>query len=219
MSMRRKETLKTYFSVEGETEKWYFEWLQQEINKQDTRNFNVKFDIKTQKNPVARVKGLTVYDKITIIHILDEESTALSHQTAFKRTLGFMKKAKELKNGIRYELGYSNFSFELWMILHKRDCNRPLNHRRDYLNILKNAYGFDADSLDEYKEKSFFEQHILSALSIMDVRKAVERARNITASNRQIHTIQQYKGYTYYQDNPALSLGDVIGDILDKVFL
>lgn len=24
---------------------------------------------------------------------------------------------------ITYELGYSNFAFELWMVLHKHDCN------------------------------------------------------------------------------------------------
>ena len=28
----RKETKKYYFTVEGETEKWYFEWLQRTIN-------------------------------------------------------------------------------------------------------------------------------------------------------------------------------------------
>ena len=29
---RRKQTKKYYFSVEGETEKWYLEWLQKQIN-------------------------------------------------------------------------------------------------------------------------------------------------------------------------------------------
>ena len=28
----RKETKKYYFSVEGETEKWYLEWLENTIN-------------------------------------------------------------------------------------------------------------------------------------------------------------------------------------------
>ena len=34
-----------YFSVEGENEKWYFEHLQNLINKSDKSTFNVKFII------------------------------------------------------------------------------------------------------------------------------------------------------------------------------
>lgn len=30
--IKRKSTLKYYFSVEGETEQWYLEWLQDQIN-------------------------------------------------------------------------------------------------------------------------------------------------------------------------------------------
>ena len=30
--IKRKSTLKYYFSVEGETEQWYLEWLQEQIN-------------------------------------------------------------------------------------------------------------------------------------------------------------------------------------------
>lgn len=30
--IKRKSTLNYYFSVEGETEQWYLEWLQEQIN-------------------------------------------------------------------------------------------------------------------------------------------------------------------------------------------
>ena len=43
---RRKQTKKYYFSVEGETEKWYLEWLQKQINDSANLCFNVCFDIK-----------------------------------------------------------------------------------------------------------------------------------------------------------------------------
>ena len=33
--MKKKPNSKYYFSVEGETEKWYLEWLQKIINHQD----------------------------------------------------------------------------------------------------------------------------------------------------------------------------------------
>ena len=35
--MMRKETKKYYFSVEGETEKWYLDWLQKTINSDSFR--------------------------------------------------------------------------------------------------------------------------------------------------------------------------------------
>lgn len=41
-----KQSNKYYFTVEGETEKWYFDWLQKTINETDTTRFKVNFDCK-----------------------------------------------------------------------------------------------------------------------------------------------------------------------------
>ena len=54
----RKETRKYYFSVEGETEKWYLDWLQKTINAIPESKYNVKLDAKIQKDPLARVKRI-----------------------------------------------------------------------------------------------------------------------------------------------------------------
>ena len=40
----RKTTKKYYFSVEGETEQWYLQWLQKIINETETSVYNVSFD-------------------------------------------------------------------------------------------------------------------------------------------------------------------------------
>lgn len=34
-----------------------------------------------------------------------------------------MKKAEQLGKQIKYKSGYSNFTFDLWIILHIADCN------------------------------------------------------------------------------------------------
>ena len=52
---RRKIKQKYFFSVEGETEQWYLEWLKTEINKNEDTACEVIFDIKIEKNPVKRV--------------------------------------------------------------------------------------------------------------------------------------------------------------------
>lgn len=46
---KRKQTKKYYFSVEGETEKMYLEWLQQRINEESDLKFKISFDIKVEK--------------------------------------------------------------------------------------------------------------------------------------------------------------------------
>ena len=50
----RKEKLTYYFSVEGETEKWYLDWLQDRINESRDAKYTVKLDAKIQKDPLAR---------------------------------------------------------------------------------------------------------------------------------------------------------------------
>ena len=63
-----------------------------------------------------------------------------------------MAEAKSQKK-IKYALGYSNFTFELWMILHKRDCNGSLTDRRQYLNPINQAFGEKFENLDQYKHE------------------------------------------------------------------
>ena len=42
-------TKKYYFSVEGKTEKWYLDWLQNAINTANTATYKVVFDSKVEK--------------------------------------------------------------------------------------------------------------------------------------------------------------------------
>ena len=45
----RKRKIQYYFSVEGETEKWYLEWLQRQINSTDNAAYGVVFNVKVEK--------------------------------------------------------------------------------------------------------------------------------------------------------------------------
>ena len=212
----RKETRKYHFSVEGETEKWYFDWLQRMINSADESKYNVKLDSKVQKDPCAHVKGITLVGKTEIIHVFDRESEELVHTERFQRTLERMKRAESLGKKIKYRLGYSNFTFELWIILHKADCNGGKNRCKEYLSDLNKAYNERFESLDKYKEEKNFKQ-ILEKLTIADVIAAVERAKAITERNEKNgYQLEKYKGYCFYKENPALSIGEIVGEILKE---
>ncbi len=61
-----RQSRKFYFSVEGDTGKWYLEWLGNSINTSTEATFNAKFDCKIEKDPLSRVKGMIVLDKTEI---------------------------------------------------------------------------------------------------------------------------------------------------------
>ena len=133
----------------------------------------------------------------------------------FKRILSEMKEAKTQKQ-INYVLGYSNFAFELWIILHKKDCNGPLSHRSQYLHPINQAFDENFEDLDHYKHEKEFKR-CLSKLTIEDVKEAIRRGDIITANNSENENVSiQYKGYAYYRDNPALSIHEVVKNIMKE---
>ncbi|QOV18791.1 RloB domain-containing protein [Blautia liquoris] len=212
----RKENRTYYFSVEGETEQWYLEWLQRIINSYSDTKYTVKIDSKVQKDPLARVKRLTVLGETEITHIFDRESEDAVHVKQFQKTLDRMEMAQNSGKDITYNLGYSNFTFELWIILHKTDCNSLRIHRKQYLAPLNKAYGENFENLDQYKHKNNFER-VLKQLTLDNVRAAIRRSKTIMKRNQDAgYTLQEYNRYKYYAENPSLSIWESIEKILNE---
>ena len=212
----RKETRKYYFSVEGETEKWYLDWLQKTINAISESKYNVKLDAKIKKALLARVKGMTLLEQTEITHVFDRESEDSIHTKQFQETLDRMSDAEQLGKDINYKLGYSNFTFELWIILHKADCNGAKTNRKQYLSDLNKAYGEKFEDLNEYKRENDFKR-ILKKITIEDVISAVRRAETIMKRNEESgYRLQQYKGFSFYKENPSLSVWEIVREILSE---
>ena len=87
MMIKRKTTKKYYFTVEGETEKWYLEWLRDRINECEEAEFKVSFDAQIQKNPLKRAKSLIATGKTEIWHLSDYESDDPVHVKQFLETI------------------------------------------------------------------------------------------------------------------------------------
>lgn len=51
MKPEKKENRRYVFTVEGETEQWYFQWLQEQINACDESKFTVSIVPKVQQSP------------------------------------------------------------------------------------------------------------------------------------------------------------------------
>ena len=125
----KKLTKKYYFSVEGDTEVWYLDWLRDMINSVPERKFNVSFVRKKEIDPIRFVKWLSIQDKTIIYHLSDYESNDREHQMRFTRTMDKMREAEKLGKNVKYLFGYSNFTFDLWIILHKANCLGQLSDR------------------------------------------------------------------------------------------
>jgi hypothetical protein len=210
--MKRRK--KYFFSVEGQTEKWYLEKLQSMINTSQESKYIVNFECPVQKNPVKRAKTAIITGKVNIYHIFDYESSDAIHQKEFINTLDMMKNASKMGKQIKYRLGYSNLTFELWMILHKTDFSTHLSDRKQYLQYINRAYNEKFENLPQYKQEDNFKR-ILNQLTIHNVKDAVKRAKFIMRKNSEDGNIlRKYKGYEYFEENPSLSVWEVIDQIL-----
>ena len=67
-------TIKYYFSVEGETERWYLMWLKDRINEWEQSCFQVVIDCKIEKDPLRCAKKMIITSQTEIWHLSDYES-------------------------------------------------------------------------------------------------------------------------------------------------
>ncbi len=212
--IKRKSTMKYYFSVEGETEQWYLEWLQNQINNAPEAGRKVSFNKQIQKDPLKRAKSLAITDKVEIWHLSDFESSEAVHVKQFTEILDRMAESKNLRKQITYKFGYSNFTFDLWMILHKMDCRGAFSHRKQYITPINKAFDENFENMDEFKHEANFKR-CLNKLTLENVIEAVNRAKAIMEINEKNgYTLLQYKGYSYYKENPSLMVWEIIEKIL-----
>ena len=213
---KMKSTKKYYFTVEGETEQWYLKWLQDIINETEKSVYKVSFDCQVQKNPLKRAKTLVSTGKTEVWHLSDYESDDPIHKQQFTETMDNMKATKNVGKQITYKFGYTNLTFDLWMILHKIDCNTSYVNRKNYISPLNRAYDEQFEDMKEYKHEKNFKR-CLGKLALSNVIDAVNRANEIMRRNKNNgYVMHQYKGYKYYKENPSMAIHEIIGKILKE---
>ena len=154
--------------------------------------------------------------KIEVYHFFDYESDEEIHEKRFTEAMDNMKKAQELGKQITYKSGYTNFTFDLWIILHMMDCNTSYSHRKQYLTPINRAFGENFENMDEFKKEANFKR-CLSKRQLSNVIDAIERAKKIMQRNQENgYKLHQYKGYRYYKENPSLSAWEAIEKIMKE---
>lgn len=207
------ETNKYVLTVEGETEKWYFLWLKDRINEIETKTKQVSIVAKVEQSPRSFYKGAIAKSTPEVIHICDVESAQNSDIVKFESILKEMKEAKKYKN-INYLLGYSNLTFELWMILHKMDFYAPVNDKTKYLQPIQKAFDEKFEDFQYFKQEDTFKR-CLNKLTIEDVKCAIKRAEKIARDNKKnSKVLVSHCNYSYYRENPSMSINDVVKKII-----
>ena len=202
-----------YFSVEGKTEKIYLKWLEDQINKSNPDS-KIKFNIIITNSPQKRIRKIPKNGTVDVFHFCDIESSDKYHQEHFKKTIENLVKAKSQSNIKNYFLAYSNYTFDLWIILHKLNYYSASSHRKNYIKQLNKAFNTSFRGMNEFKKEENLKK-IFDQLSLEEVKEAIKRNKNIEYHN-QLNNYQliNYKGYNYYRENPSLSVGEIIEKIL-----
>ena len=219
--MGRKQNRKFYLSVEGDCEALYFQHLQKLINTCPHADFNAKIVAVRKIKPTSMLKrqGLDAVDKfqgkqVPFFHIQDiEDYHEAEGRRIFQGLIDDLADARKTFN-VAYDLGYSNYTFELWLLLHVTDMNAPLADRYHYLNYINRAFGTTYKSLSEYKKADNFCQILKDFITLEAVLKAIERSERLRDRRSKTDSLTEYRGIRFYADNPDTTVGKVVQYIL-----
>ena len=92
--------------------------------------------------------------------------------------------------------------------------SRVVADRTKYLPIINHIFGEKFENLDQYKKEDNFKR-CLSKITFDNVVEAIKKADVIMREN-EINGKKklEYKGYSYYEDNPSLNISECIKSIL-----
>lgn len=203
----RKPELLYIVGCEGENqEKKYFEKVQKIINSISTRKWDVLFDFAEPfgGNPRCVVERTVTKSigKTNKVAVFDYDGKTKEFEEAL-----------ELANENKIELGYTNYCFDLWMILHKEDFFDYVSHQDDYADDLRRVYKLPSNA--NIKKMANVER-IIEQIELNDIIDAIHRSVIIEKTNMEkppnVTTIQKIK----YHDNPDTQMHTALIRIFKK---
>lgn len=212
--------MRFYISCEGETERWYFEWLQRQINKDKRTREKIDFCFKNispssfaKSNKNAFTNAMIEGTKFCRVQDIEDYSEC--QIKAFHNLLKSNKEAKNILKKVSFIIGYSNYTFEVWIIAHKTKV-KSVAHRDHYYRQINSAFGKKFENNCDYKSKSNFES-ILKLLTLDDViNNALPECQRFKSKNStdDPQSKRSMYGFTYMLKEPDTTLDDFVKIIL-----
>lgn len=197
---------KTYLCVcEGQQEELYLNRISSLLTNfpQKVVKFNTKIG-----NADRLHKSYEEYD---LVAVFDYDF----NEVGFKRNIEICEQLKKTskptkrKNGKRIFHAYSNVNFDLWLILHKEDYNRPVCNNDAYVTDVRRIYGLKAT--ENIKCQNVIHR-ILEQITLEDVKSAIRRADVIRGGK--IETDGNFIGTTVFYSNPDFSIHEFLKVVL-----
>ena len=223
MARNMKESRQFNISVEGiNCEKMYFDHLAALINTSGQNKFNASMNCRKAspssfaKRNAHKDTGCHRGKNLPYLHIQDiEDYYDDDERKKFYALLDEIRKT-ETDFGISYALGYTNYTFELWMLLHVADMKAPVIGRTAYLAPINRHFHRSYTSLDQFKSESEFQGVLDEYVTLDSIRLAVKRAEAIIAQNKaDKKKCENYKKFCFFRDNPDVSVHEIIKIIFD----
>lgn len=209
---KRKEAFQYYFTVEGQCEKLYLEHLEKLINNNNNASNRVKFTIQVGLSPKSALKRFTSFNSKSILYcVWDREK---EDECMNKKFEDYLNEIDSISSKISARPAFSHLSFELWILLHKRDLRRNFTDVSQYCNYINRFFEQEFQTLKKYKEKRNFEI-ILGKISLNDIVKAVQYGDSIRKNNENNQKTKiQVKQMIGYNSNPDLMIHEAVKTIL-----
>ena len=217
---QRKESRQINMSVEGKNcEALYFKHLAELINTSNKNKYNLALSVrraspkdyaKRYYQPIDTKNG----KQIPFFHIQDVED--YNDKQLAHKFCSIIDEIAEVKStlGIVYKLGYSNYTFDLWILLHVADMKASVNHRNQYLTPINNYLRENKENkfkdLDEYKRKKNFANILKKYITLDKVFQAIRRAETIVDDNRRKYHITGHRDIRFYKENPDTSVHEIV---------
>lgn len=215
---RRKEARQFFVCVEGECEQWYLDHLKKLINSSGEADFNAGFTYEYERNLLSLQKRRSRVQSEYFFYLWDKEGEFCQDDQMFYRIFANLRHLKKAWRRVQIEPGYSHLSFELWILLHRRDFHRPMTNVKQYLEYLNAAYETSFESLKQFKQEKNFCK-LLTDIRLEDVFAAIRRADAIRQLHQQTqsppHPANETSPHTVYQTNPDLLLHDCVRMMLE----
>lgn len=196
-------------ACEGLQEKLYFAYLKQLIRGIANRSHDVEFDIINTHGGSPLVVAKRAYGAATGRNTRVAAFDYDGKTADFAEALDYCR-----KNGI--VTGYSNYCFDLWLLLHKRMHLRTITSLADYEDIIRVAYGLRADA--NIKEQATI-AILLASITLDDVRAAITHAKGICVNNSANRQLQRTPGAMEFYENPDLSIHVFVERVLREAGL
>ena len=203
---KKKGYIKSYYCVcEGQQEMLYLKHLQTLINNENPRS---RVSFTTIKGTPGRLNRSTAeYDHAALF---DHDS----NERVFKENLEicntFISKHKKKNDKMLY-VAYSNINFDLWLVLHKSYFNKLAHTNHAYVNEVRKV--FNLGKMANIKEEGVI-SNILSQITLLDVYKAIERAKEIR--NGKLETDCVRVGKVKYYCNPDFYIHKFVETVLES---